>query len=290
MSDGLSRFFPIPAALVVVNPIQRLFRSSRAQRKPWLARKPWRERRIVNYGGPRGLYFALALVAFGIPAIFLGVVGVGQMVEGDPDGVFNLGGAALCAGILAFITYLWLRRRRFGTSVCHLETLPGVIGGWFKASIEFTLPVEAPGPVLVSLINSKMVGRRPVTCWETSQRVSTTRFTRVGANRYLVPVRFRIPAAAADYATWNWLTGGGWFLSVKAELPGMDFSRLSMFLSLKLERRRLKSRGLKKNLDRLVSIAKEGRQLRQAEPVQAKQGSIARWMELPASFEGGSGG
>ena len=44
-------------------------------RMPWLARKEWRERRIVSHGA-RGCFFALAIPFFGLPALvcFIGAL------------------------------------------------------------------------------------------------------------------------------------------------------------------------------------------------------------------------
>ena len=207
-----------------MNPVRRALGQFGAERKPWLARREWRERRIICYGGPRECYFALAVAGFGLPAFFLGWVGVGKMREGDPDGLPLVLGAGLVGGIFAVIALMWIRRRRFGDSVCHLETLPGVIGGWFKASAEARLPGEVAPPVQVTLRNVQMLGRVPVTRWEKTYRVSPARLTHLQGHRYLVPVRFKIPPDGGNFATWSWWWGGGWVLGVAGELPGMDFS------------------------------------------------------------------
>ena len=46
--------------------------------------------------------------------------------------------------------------------------------------------------------------------------------TRIQGDRYLVSVRFQIPARKDYYAKRDWLSGGGWMLHIKAELPGVD--------------------------------------------------------------------
>ncbi len=208
---------------VSVNLIQRFFRGLYPEGRPWLARRDWRERRITCQGGPRGLYFALAVGGFGFPSAFLAAIGISRILERDLDGIAYLSGAAVCSVVLVCIEYLWHRRRKFGDSICHLETLPGVIGGWFKATIEANLPVENAPSVTVRLVNFKMMGWRAVTTWETGQHAAAIRATHVHGDSYRIPVRFRIPDADKNYATWNWFTGGGWVLQVRAELPGIDF-------------------------------------------------------------------
>ena len=208
-----------------MSPIQRLSARSEAQRKPWLASKEWRERRIVSSHGVRGFFFALALAGFGLPAIITIAIGIWGVVEGHPDGVVFLVLGAFYAGGLAVARYQWGTWRKFGQSVCHLETLPGVIGDWFKASVEVKLPIETRPAVLVRLENFKMVGECRETVWEISERVFTANLPRIQGDRYLVPVRFQIPARKDYYAKADWLpwkTGGGWLLEITAEVPGVD--------------------------------------------------------------------
>ena len=124
---------------------------------------------------------------------------------------------AIFGGALAGVTYWWRNWRKFGKSVCHLETLPGVIGGWFKASVEVKLPADVTPAVKVKLENFKIVGARPMvrlTKWETSESVLPDRFTRIQGDRYMVPIRFQIPARKDYYADWQ--------LHVKAEFPGVN--------------------------------------------------------------------
>jgi len=186
-------------------------------RKPWLARKAWRKRRIVSHGA-RGCFFALAIPFFGLMALY-GFGGALYSVfkknaEGAAIGLF---GGAIFGGFLAVVTYCWLNWRKFGKSVCHLETLPGVIGGWFKASVEVKLPADVTPAVKVKLENFTIRRMPPTlrrTKWETSENVLPVRFTRIKGDRYVVPVRFQIPARKDYYA--NWL------LQVKAEFAGVN--------------------------------------------------------------------
>lgn len=203
-----------------MNPIPRPLSRTGSEGKPWLARREWRERRIVSYGGPRGCFFALALVGFGAPAIALLPVAVRQTLQGDRGGPELLLVAAICSGIVVVVGFMWFRRQRFGDSVCRLETLPGVIGGWFKASVEVTSPYESPPPVQATLVNRKGT-RSPVTVWERNYSISPTSFTRTQGDRYLVPVRFPIPHG--NYAAWNWVSGEDWSLVITAQRRRMAF-------------------------------------------------------------------
>ncbi len=102
----------------------------------------------------RGFFFALSLIVTGPVAIGGGAVGIWHIVEGRlVEGVGGLFFGAFSAYLLVSFTYMWLASRKVVTSVCHLETLPGVIGGWFKASVEVTLPVETRSDVWVRVRN-----------------------------------------------------------------------------------------------------------------------------------------
>ena len=136
--------------------------------KPWLARKEWRERRVISHG-VRGCVFAIAILFFGLIS-FGALAGVAaNMVENPGEALRALVVLAVFVGALAGTTWWWLNWKKFGKSVCHLETLPGVIGGWFKASVEVKLPTNILPAVKVKLENFKIVGRRApvkVTKWK----------------------------------------------------------------------------------------------------------------------------
>ncbi len=196
-----------------MNPIQSIAALFGGNRKPWLARKAWRERRIVSHG-VRGCVLALAVPFFGLITLMALIGALVNVSENPGEAAQALLVAVIFGGALAAFTYWWRVWTKFGKSVCHLETLPGVIGGWFKASVEVKLPADVIPSVNVNLENFKIVNRSKVTRWKTSDRVLPDRFTRIQGDKYMVPIRFQIPAGK-DYFKY-------WLLQVKAELPGVD--------------------------------------------------------------------
>ena len=190
-----------------MRPMQRHIAQPVAQRKPWLTTKEWRERRIIaSHQGMKGGVFALALIFISPMAILPFAGGIWALVEGHPaEGVAGLFVGATIACLLAGFTYSWLAWRMFGKSVCHLETLPGVIGGWFKASVEVKLPLKTRPTVLVSVGNL---------VWEISERVFPAQLTCIQGDRYLVPVRFRIPDRKDYYGKRSWT------LYITVDVPG----------------------------------------------------------------------
>jgi hypothetical protein len=199
-----------------MSPMQSILALLGRHPKPRLAQKAWRERRIISHG-VRGCFFALAIPFFGLLALMCLVGVLVNMFENPGEAARALLVGAIFGGALAGITWWWLNWKKFGKSVCHLETLPGVIGGWFKASLELKLPADVAPAVKVKLENFKIVGGRPavkVTKWKTRELVSPDRFTRIQGDRYMVPVRFQIPAGTDYYKDW--------LLQVKAEFPGVN--------------------------------------------------------------------
>jgi hypothetical protein len=199
-----------------MSPMQSILALLGRHPKPWLAQKAWRERRIVSHGA-RGCFFALAIPFFGLPAFLALTFGMILMVEDPQEGVKALLVGTMFGGALAGVTWWWLNWKKFGKSVCHLETLPGVIGGWFKASVEVKMPAHVPPAIKVKLENFKIVGGRApvkVTKWKTRELVPPDRFTRIQGDRYMVPVRFQIPAGEDYYRDW--------LLQIKAEFPGVN--------------------------------------------------------------------
>jgi hypothetical protein len=186
--------------------------------RPWLARKAWRERRIVSHGA-RGCFFALAIPFFGIPTILCLIGALITMFKNPGEAVRAIVVGAFFGGALAVVTYWWRNWRKFGKSVCHLETLPGVIGGWFRASVEVKLPGDVTPPVKVTLDNFKIVGGKAMVRlikWEANESVLPDRFTHIQGDRYMVPVRFQIPDRKDYYVDWQ--------LQVKAEFPGVNMN------------------------------------------------------------------
>ena len=179
----------------------------RGYHEPWMACKPWRERRIESHG-VRGCFFALAIPFFGLPALLSSTVALFHLIGSGRILWEAMIPATIFGGGVAAVSYFWRHWSKFGKSVCYLETLPGVIGGWFKASVEFKIPGHPPPSLLVRLENYKIVGMRPairLTAWETSKHVPPSQMKRLKGNKYLIQVCFQIPSGKDYYENWCWL-------------------------------------------------------------------------------------
>jgi hypothetical protein len=168
---------------------------------PWLQDERWARRKLVHRAAVsrarRALlalgYVAGALIGAGIVAA---IIGWYRDPQSSPVELIGLGVlAAMLIGGLARLTRLWLRDRRYGATVCKLITLPGVIGGWFEADVECSLPPGA-GPVTVRLENAQVPpsvpGAAPTVLWQTEQSAMTVAHE-TRARRSIIRVRLEVP-------------------------------------------------------------------------------------------------
>jgi hypothetical protein len=200
---------------------------SRAQLavRPWLTLKMWRQREIVYRGNVGYGVLILAYLFFGVPAVailWIAITGPGAVSESMR--ILGLLLGSVLAFIVGGLTYWRLRQMRYGNSVCRLITLPGVVGGWFKADVECNLPADSDSTVVVRLKNFVPAGKRMVEVWRMEQRpaVPVTPGT-----RSTIPVRLRIPRDPAQrpmmVGDGFWLAGQSWVLEIEKQVPGIDF-------------------------------------------------------------------
>lgn len=206
---------------------------SRAQlaAHPWLKLIEWRKREIV-FRGPVGYgALILAYLFFGVPAVvmlWIAIAGPGVVNEGMR--IQGLLWGSLLAFMVGALTYWRLRQMRYGNSVCRLITLPGVVGGWFKADVECNLPADSGSTVVVRLKNCVPAGKRMVEVWRMEQRLAVPV---TPGTRSTIPVRLRIPCDPAQRpmmvgeSFWS-ATGSAWTLEIEKQVPGIDF--LASFL------------------------------------------------------------
>ena len=188
-----------------------------SDRKPWLERKDWAARRLYRIDGCRGFTIMLLVASLGLPALAAVIVSI------DTE-IIVMGSIVLLGTV--FVIAGWLLDRRFGTPVCLLETLPGVIGGEFKATVEAKLP---PIPDAVTVTLSHVVyDDGYTTIWQTSHELPGLSLTHKPDGCISIPVRVSIPQRPGmphvPVTQSYWLDYGEWHLTVSAPMPLKDFS------------------------------------------------------------------
>jgi hypothetical protein len=194
--------------------------------------KAWAKRELVcepRIGGP---IFVLVYLVIGIPGIAIIAVVLRDVLRAPdeqwPTLVNLVIGVAAWMTFLAFVTSLWWRGYRYGSSVCRLITMPGAVGGWFKADIECRLPPGDTDTVIVRLINLKVspqnIGMKQL--WHMDQKLTVPS----SKARRIVPVRMQVPRDPRQLLTgqmaqdWRGATWGVWLLKIEKKARGVDFS------------------------------------------------------------------
>lgn len=200
-------------------------REARHPDEPWLWRHDWAVRRVSDSsrGEMWGAWvFAALWNLVSVPAAVFGVrAALGQ---GNRAALVALLFPAIGAGLLVWAVRATLRRRRFGTSVLELATLPAAIGHTLEGTVRTPVWLRPPEGFRATLTCLRRVttggGRNRSTSetvlWQDEQ---TVQGTGVG-----VPIAFALPADAPPADP---LLAGDrtfWRLAVTAKLEGIDYA------------------------------------------------------------------
>ena len=185
--------------------------------KPWLRRKDWANKKIIWKGKVRG---SIVLAFFSV-VIF--PILIGLIVSISSSSKSNFIETIICLmvfmPIFGYFMYSWLQSKKFGRSICYLETLPGEIGGIFKARVEIYFPNEHPKDVYLRL---RLMAFRhcfdkvPVE-WEKKKIIRKEELEYISKNKYIVPVHFDIPIDVPLQKHKN-----SWLLTLKFYSPGIN--------------------------------------------------------------------
>jgi len=124
------------------------------------------------------------------------------------------------APIFGYFMYAWLRSKKFGHSICYIETLPGEIGGFFKAKVEIYFPNVHPKDVnlILRLISRRHPFQRWPDIWEKEKIIRQEELEYGSQNKYIVPVHIDIPIDVPLQKYKN-----NWFLVLKINSPGINY-------------------------------------------------------------------
>lgn len=246
MFAGAGAAFVLGSLFGVVGAFRR--RAQRADRErlrekhadaPWNVRPAWRDGRIETaeqdstYGSL--FFFALLWNAFSWPfAYFVFFKGAG---EGDAWIVLLF--PAIGVGMLLFVAYQFVRRRKFGNTVLELETLPGILGerltGRVKTGVKAEAASEEGFHVALSCYRRRVRYRRDSDgdrhkevdldlLWRDEKRLRGRPYTAGdGAQKLEVPVSFALPQGEAPSTPFKRENRILWRLDLDADLPGIDY-------------------------------------------------------------------
>lgn len=194
-----------------------------ARGKPWLDRADWAARRCA--GSEAGRTGTVVMFSF-LLAFFVVIAGLFALmvfVLTRELGIEHGSAWAVLTGVVVVAVALHTlvtRVRSHGTPwskvqfSCDLETLPGVIGGWFKAQVEAALPA-APRSVSVQL--TLLTGEDPeggaTGIWGVVYELASQDVVALVDGRFRIPVRFHVPQRLAEFDD-----NPRWGLAVTAKL------------------------------------------------------------------------
>jgi hypothetical protein len=202
-----------------------LAREARHPEAPWLWREDWAARRITD-GSVVEMRFAWAFaILWNLISIPGAVVAVrAALREGNRAALIALLFPAAGVGLLVWAVRATIRRRRYGTSVLELETLPAVVGHALEGTLRTPAGLRPPEGFRVVLSCIRRVTSGSGRNRSTSERILWQEERRATAGGAGVPLAFAIPADAAPSDPGRGDDRTLWRLEVSAGVPGVDYA------------------------------------------------------------------
>jgi hypothetical protein len=191
--------------------------------RPWLWSDEWREGRLQSWESRRGSIGFLVVALIWDAATIGGASAVGARDAWDPGTILW---AVLFSAAGLFLTglsiYQLLQRWKYSGSVFRLESVPGVLGGRLKGTVQMPDQVLPEAKATVSILCERTSrGGRSTTTWKLWE--DRTHLI-VPASRS-IPVDFRIPydLPPSDAPGSSPTSPIRWHVTVAARMPGVDY-------------------------------------------------------------------
>lgn len=193
---------------------------------PWLARKDWAERRVRD----ERYKLAGCMVRGGL-FLFVGSCGFAWVFlkDGGADNLPVLLFPTFVAALVGAALYGRRHQEKFGTPILELESVPVVPGGMLAGYVRSTADLAPPEGFVIRLrcLHKRETGSGKnkrtdtTTLWEQEMTLPAAAERPDGL---ALPVAFALPPDARETDERNSANKVVWELSVKATLPGVDFS------------------------------------------------------------------
>ena len=206
---------------------QRRTTKTSGTQKAWQSRADWADGIVVwsdrKYGRPLNAV-AGAMLLISAPSFLISSRAV---LAGNALALLGIIPAAISLLTQRRAGKMLARSRRFGDSILHLDTLPGVIGGEFRAVIRPQRLPESPDGYQLTLTctessrSSGDDGSTTTSLWENEQTV--VRELQDASGLLAIPVQFYIPYDAPATELDPSLDRRTWSLSVKSLTAGHSY-------------------------------------------------------------------
>ncbi len=197
--------------------------------RPWLLRDDWAAGRVTSGGRPATLG-AWAITGFWNAIAIPAAVGVTLKALAGEIGWSAVAMVAMFPlvglGLAAMAVRAGVRWRKFGQSTLELKTLPGVVGGAFRAVLHAGPGLGETRSLTVTLDCLRRItsgdSTREEMLWQRTTEIPRSRFAMAGG--VSIPLSFTIPfeCAASDISHSDDETV--WRLGVEAEVHGVDYA------------------------------------------------------------------
>jgi hypothetical protein len=150
-------FFYLTYILIPRRDTEQQQLAARYPEQPWMLRKDWAARRVVDRSGLAVAVFMGVWCAgwWGAMALIWSVnrekiIAAVQQSWGETAliGVFVLGGVAGLAVLFGALRTWWI----YGHATLRIDTLPGYLGDAFRGNVTVRLPAKPKGPLDVTLV------------------------------------------------------------------------------------------------------------------------------------------
>jgi len=165
--------------------------------------------------------FAILWNLISIPSSVLAVRAA--LSEGNRAALIALLFPAVGIGLLAWAARATLRRRRYGTSVLELETLPAAIGHALEGTVRTPAELRPAEGFRVVLSCIRRVRTGSGRNRSTSESILWQEERRVPAGGLGVPIAFALPSDAVPADPGRGDERTLWRLELSAEVPGVDY-------------------------------------------------------------------
>jgi hypothetical protein len=202
-----------------------LAREARYPEAPWLWREDWAARRITDSSAAEmGAAWAFAILwnLISIPSAVLAVRAALQ--EGNRAALIALLFPGVGIGLLIWAVRATLRRRRYGTSVLELGTLPAAVGHTLEGTVRTPADLRPTSGFRVVLSCIRRVTTGSGRNRSTSESILWQEERRTPAGALGLPVAFVLPADAVPSDPDRGDNRTLWRLALSAEVPGVDYT------------------------------------------------------------------
>ncbi|MEP6688058.1 MAG: hypothetical protein ABJC36_06890, partial [Gemmatimonadales bacterium] len=201
-----------------------LARETRHPDAPWLWREDWEARRIADSSGAEmGFAWALAILwnLISIPSAVLAVRAA--LHEGNRAALIALLFPIVGAGLLVWALRATLRRRRYGTSVLELGTLPAAVGHVLEGTVRTPAGLRPADGFRVVLSCIRRVTSGSGRNRSTSESILWQEERRTPVSGLGVPIAFALPPDAVPSDPGRGGDRTLWRLELSAEVPGVNY-------------------------------------------------------------------